>query len=229
MRKITIGFGVIALILLNGCLDSKVNLNDKDKNAFKGKTFTVVHKSEPSHPGMMGTKSSVSVLGIAFSSLYTIGHGIEEKSQEGKRPVLGGPSTVLSNKIAQLLRKKYGMIYVENNYPPEGKPSKFGFDEFEKFEKYNTDYVLEVLTYWKLDSMLHNSATTVDLNNYIRLVDRRKLISVAKNKCEYDLFTKNRPTFKLDDIMANNGKILKQETNKAIGLCMETVNSEMFK
>ena len=112
------------------------------------------------------------------------------------------------------------MKYVNNKYSPESVSAK---SNISKMKKYNTDYVLEVNTEWRINRANIFMGDILGITNNIRLIDRKKMVIITQLGCVYDTFTNHEGKYNKDDYYAYNGKLLKEITSKAIDECIKEV------
>ena len=217
--------------LLVGCGYSSVTLDSNKKNELKGKTITVIHKNGPVRPTNYGGG------GITIESKIISGLSADAASRQNDGPVYGNPSDVLNKKIISYLIKKYSLKYKENRFAPQVRDSdsiammNTGKPNYAAMKKYNTDYVLEVNSYWQLQNLMMG-AQFVRLRNDIRLMDNKKHKIVAQLTCDTDIggnIKLKKNSFSRDELYAHNGALLKKVTSEAINLCVEEVKLKAFK
>ena len=222
-KKIIVGMGmIIGAILLSGCGYSSVALDSTTKSELRGKTITAINKQYPVRP-------------TDYSGFGTIPGNISSQieSKKSSNPTYGKPSTVLNKKIISHLVTKNGLVFKQNSFAPQTRGSESvemtnaSKVDYVALQKYNTDYVLDVNTYWQIQSIF--SAQMIRLRSDIRLIDNKKHKIVAQVTCDTETMGLKDNSHSHDELYANNGALIKKITSRAINSCMEKVKQTTLK
>ena len=208
-------------IVLIGCAGQTIPVNSSQSNKFKGKTITYVHKMFPVRPSTLHSSSSLIAGPITNAVSNAVNSSIsKERSHRDGGVIYGKPSEVLSKKIISTLVRKYKVKAKSNHVAP------LNIKENPNYSSYGTDYVLNVNTGWQTQPTF--AGHSVLLFNDITVVDTKSQKPILKYSCGYSSFNEGK-TYRLKELLARNGQVLKQETSHAIKRCLSELKQKVLK
>ncbi len=223
----------IGSFLFIGCAFNEVSLDSNTRNELRGKTITVIHKKGPVRPW----ESRGGGISIESTIINAIGSEVTARQSDG--PNYGNPTEVLNKRVISYLVRKYSLRYRNNSFPPETTSTgAFSFNKgtpslnYATIKKYNTDYVLDINSYWST-MVTFPRRIILTLNNDIRLIDTKKQKIIAQISCEdqsTSTTTKQGKKYYTDEsLYAHNGALLKQVASKTINKCMDQIRQKIFR
>ncbi len=201
---------------LGGCATAPTHLSDKDSSSLTGGKLTVVQYEPDFFLPMTNTKGMFAVVGVAAA--------IGEGKKLVKEMQLVDPASTIKTALSQSLAEHYVMDDItvipqikdyEND--PKAVSAMAG----------NHGFVLDVRTFgW--GTMYYPFKTQYKVN-YIaqaRLINARQGRLISAESCTInDKYSKQAPTY--DQLMANNGALLKTKLNQAAQECIRQFNAKM--
>lgn len=216
---------IISLILIglmfSACAPKTITLNSQLKNNFENKTITFTNREGPLEPNVMTHTRAIDLSGmVGLLGSLTIALFDNDKNYKVNKV----PSLYINNKLIQELTTKYNMKHIKNNTMTHTT----SVDEL--IRQYpNSDYILDnTTTYWMIIYYpTHWTTYTVNLFNVMKLIDTKNAKIVAQKICQYQpKYKDNMPSY--DEMFANNGALIKKETQKALDYCIEDFKSLLF-
>lgn len=200
-----IGIGIGVMFLLNGCAHKTTNLSPTKYNMLRGKTISLVPLDTLTHP----KDGNIGGLFLDTNLLSAILNNISDNMMT--HPEYLYPTGMLGSRSVNLLIKKYDMVL---------KPS----DQ-------QTDYKLEVKTYWYYKGVtLKWQKAKIYMENDIRLKDTKGDKVIAQAFCEYNPYkVKDIPMYDYSEIRNAKSKAVRDEATKAIDLCIKKLKTEVLK
>jgi hypothetical protein len=230
--KYTIGLIVLATIL-TGCATKTLVMNKDEQSSLNGKTITAIQKTSPKHPQI---NTPGKALGAALMGGGILGVALAGLSDD-KANNLEIPSNYISEKITPSIAKKFNMVLKEEKEKEKKETSlsiletKEDITELDRLKAtYTSDYLLDIDTYnWMITHTKWNGGASyvIIMRNNLRLIERESQKIVSSINCEYNPKDKEiLPTY--DELFANDGKLIKEESRKASDLCIEKIKAELF-
>ncbi len=213
-RKLSL-IGVFTL-LLGGCATAPMTLSEKDSASLTGGKLTVVqYKPDPFLP-MTNTKGMFAVVGVAAA----VGEGKKLVSEMQ----LVDPASTIKTALGRSLADHYSMhelavIPQVKDYESDPKVVS-GMANHQGF-------VLDVRTFgW--GTLYYPFKTQYKVNYFAqaRLINARQGRLISTERCIIDeKYSPQAPTY--DQLMADNGSLLKQKLEQAAQECIRQFTAEM--
>lgn len=215
---------LISVFIFTGCSLKKVNIktNGESTNTLKGKTFTFVKREKPISP-IVQTPSKAILAGltggIGAAAIY-----YDRTSNNEEEKYKHVPAYYINSNLKDLLVNKYGMKYVHL----ENLVNSNDIDDFIESYK-DVDYILDSndLLWSVLYYPLHWKTYYVWYANNLKFIDTKKRKVIGSGTCEYKPeYSESMPSY--DEMFANDGKVLKMQTNEALEKCLKELNKQVF-
>lgn len=225
---------LVSTILFSGCVQDTISLDPKKQENLTGKTITFVHQNTPTYPEVMSPSKALGMGLIGGVLGAVIVSAISKVGVEEKVP----PSTYISKKIIPNFVKNYKMKFLKNEFKEESNVTDMTsmnneqeeVPEMDKFLKnYKTDYILDIHSMWSVGYFeWHWGSYAVRMQNDLRLIDRINKKVIAQVTCQYlPKYKEGLPSY--DEMFANEEKLMKEESFKAMNLCVEQIKKDIFK
>jgi len=222
---------ILFTFILSGCAQKTLIMDKKQKSLLNNKTLTFIEKSRPNRPDIStpGKAIGAAMGGIFGAILLSVNDESISK--------LKTPSNYISKEIAPFIANKYHMIFKKEKRKEKEETalsimtSKRNIPELDQFkESYSSDYLLDVNTYnWIITHRLWSGSASylIVMRNNLRLIERESQKIISSTSCEY--FPKSKEELLTHkELFANNGEMIKEESQKAINLCIEKIKTELF-
>lgn len=201
---------IIALAVLSGCGVMKpMPIADVDLSELKGKSLL---KTKTEMPDMMEL-----TVGRGFFGAFGMLAGISAGNELVKNNNIQDPAQMISLKLAKEFAKK-------NKLKLNVKSTLVETNDVKKISDQNSkvDYILDIRTQnWNLAYFPFDmSAFRVNYLAHLRLIDTKTKMVIAESQCHRVVEeSEGAPTH--DQMDANNMKLFKSETQKAINYCVK--------
>ena len=230
---------VVLATILSGCA-TKTLVMDKDKQkSLSGKSITAIQKDYPTHPEVNtpGKTLGAAIGGVIGGAMGVILGGVILDEGDDRTDNLKIPSNYISEKITPYIANKFNMVLKHEKEKEKKETSlsilkpKEDVPELDRLKaNYTSDYLLDIDTYsWVITYTKWNGGASyvVVMRNNLRLIERETQKTISSINCEYlPKYKDGLPTY--DEMFANNGKIIKEESLKALDLCVEKIKVELF-
>jgi hypothetical protein len=228
----------LASLIFTACGERTVAIDSSQSNTLRGKSVTYVKKQGPVRPYTQhSTISPTAGLGalsqttkIAFQAADAAAGAAStsmsrNKSLQSNGKYYGKPTDMLSKQIMAYMVRKYHVRPKNNRFAP------LGANQQPNYSAYKADYVLDVTSNWRT-AYLTLLGHVVILKSDIKLVNSKNQKTVFQYSCMYESTIDKglkKKIYSKDELYANNGKILKQVTSRAVSLCMEEIKLKALK
>jgi hypothetical protein len=207
--------------ILSACSTKTVDLNQDVKAQFINKSITVTHREKPTSPEIMTPTKAIGMSGlVGFLDSLVLSSFDDGKGYK----TIKVPSDYINFKLIEKFKNNYKMGYIENNI----KVDKDSLEDI--IASYpNSDYILDTTTtYWTmLYFPMHWGTYRIAMFNTMKLIDVKNQKLIAQKQCTYDpKYQDGMPSY--DEMFAEKGKLLIQESKKAMDSCIDEFTKVLF-
>lgn len=201
---------------------------------FRGKTLTFTNRSKPTEPMVLTPEKAITqsiktlfgaglfvTMGSGIASAATAYMGADEVVAETN--VSKTSSLYLNARLVPFLVKEYGMVFVPNSTVDDS------LTVAEILTHYKADYILDNYTYfWQLGPYTtHWDTYRVVFHNKLRLIESVTGNVIVEGQCEYSPeYAEGMPNYA--QMIYNDGQLVREETQKAMNLCLEEFKTKLF-
>lgn len=208
-------------LIFSACAAKTIALDKQVKKKFYHKTITATNREGPLQPDVITPSRALGMSGmVGFLDSLALSVFDDNKSYNVRKV----PSLYINNQLISALTKQYDMQYIPNQTMTKSTDVKVLIKKYP-----GTDYILDnQTTSWTLNYFVtHWSKYTVQLFDVMKLIDTASGKIVAQKVCSYlPEYNKHTPTY--DEMFANNGRLIRLETQKALDYCVEDFKKLLF-